>query len=75
VFLIIRDDPKLPDGAERYPNLKDEGGGSIPGYEISSLLDGQLVRWSIASCALVLAYRPSVSKKKERIGAPKYVDG
>ena len=36
---------------EGYPNLKEEVGGSNPGYEISSLLDGKLARWSIASCA------------------------
>jgi hypothetical protein len=40
---------------ERYPNFKDEVGGSIPGCEISSLLDKILVRWSIASYALALA--------------------
>jgi len=27
---------------ERYPNLKDEVGGSIPGFEIVSLLDRNL---------------------------------
>ena len=36
---------------ERYPNLKEEVGGSIAGHEISSLLDGNLE----------LACRPSVS--------------
>ena len=51
---------------ERYPNLKEEVGGSNPGCEISSLLDGNLVRWSTASCALALACRPSVSKKKKK---------
>ena len=30
---------------EGYPNLKEEVGGSNPGYEISSLLDGKLARW------------------------------
>ena len=45
---------------ERYPNLKEEVGGSFPGSEISSLLDRQLATWSIASCALVLACRPSI---------------
>ena len=35
---------------EGYPNLKEEVGGSNPGCEISSLLDGKLTRWSIASC-------------------------
>jgi hypothetical protein len=29
---------------ERYPNLKEELGGLIPDCEISSLLDGKLVR-------------------------------
>ena len=47
---------------ERYPNLKEEVGSSNPGYEFSSLLDGKFARWSIASCALALACRPSVSK-------------
>jgi len=50
---------------ERYPNLKEEVGGSIPGFEISSLLDKILARWSTASCALALASWPSVSKKKK----------
>jgi hypothetical protein len=49
---------------ERYPNLKEEVGGSIPGCEISSLLDGKLAKWSTASCALALAQQPFVSKKK-----------
>ena len=47
---------------ERYPNLKEEVGGSIPGSEISSLLDRKLAKWSTASCVLVLACWPSVSK-------------
>jgi hypothetical protein len=29
---------------ERYPNFKEEVGGSNPGYEISSLPDGKLVK-------------------------------
>ena len=53
---------------ERYPNPKEEVGGSIPGHEISSLLDIKLARWSIASCALAPARRPSILnfKKKRR---------
>jgi hypothetical protein len=56
---MVQDDPKLLDDGKRYPNLKEEGGGSIPGYEISSLLDKKkkLARWSTASCALTLACR------------------
>ena len=50
---------------ERYPNLKEEVGGSIPGCEISSLLDKKLVRWSIVSCALA-AVRLPIKKKKEK---------
>jgi len=57
---VVRDDSKKPDDVERYPNLKEEVGGSIPDYEISSLLDKILVMWSIASCALTLACRPCV---------------
>jgi hypothetical protein len=49
---------------EKYPNLKEEVGSSIPDYEISSLLDIKLVRWSTASCALTLACKPSLSKTK-----------
>ena len=30
---------------EGYPNLKEKVGGSNPGCEISSLLDGKLARW------------------------------
>ena len=51
---------------ERYPNLKEEVGGSIPNSEISSLLDKKLARWSTASYALALACRPFVSKKKKK---------
>ena len=46
--------------------IKEEVGGLIPDCEISSLLDRKLVRWSIASCALALACRHSVSKKEEK---------
>ena len=45
---------------KRYPNLKEEVGSSNPGYEISSLPDEKLVKWSTTSCALVLACRPYV---------------
>ena len=55
---------------ERYPNLNDEVRGSIPSYEISSLLDEKLARWSIVSCALALACRPSVSKKEKKKKKP-----
>ena len=30
---------------ERYPKLKEEVGGSILDYEVSSLLDTKLARW------------------------------
>ena len=50
---------------ERYPNLKEEVGGSNLACEISSLPDGKLAKRSTASCALALAYQPSVSKKKK----------
>ena len=36
---------------ERYPNLKDEVGGLIPGCEISSMLERDLAMQSTASCA------------------------
>ena len=53
---------------ERYPNLKEEVGGSNSGQKISSLLDGKLAKWSSVSCALALAYWPSVSKKEKKKG-------
>jgi hypothetical protein len=34
---------------ERYPNLKEEVGRSIPNCEISSLPDEKIARWSSAS--------------------------
>ena len=37
---------------ERFPNLKEDVGGSMPGSEISSLLHRKLARWSTASCVL-----------------------
>ena len=49
---------------ERYPNLKEEIGGSIPSCEISSLLDKKFAMWSIVSRALALAWQPSVLTKK-----------
>jgi hypothetical protein len=49
---------------ERFPNLKEEVGGSIPDCEISSMHDGKLVKWSFVSRTLTLACRPFVSKKK-----------
>jgi hypothetical protein len=52
---------------ERYPNLKEEVGDSIPACEISSLLDKKLVRWSTAFCALALVSRTFVSKRKKKI--------
>ena len=45
---------------ERYPNLKEEVGSSVPGCEISSLRDGKLVKWSTTSCALAMACRSSI---------------
>jgi hypothetical protein len=45
---------------ERYPNLKEEVGGSIPACEISSLPVKKLAKWLDSSCALALACRPSV---------------
>jgi hypothetical protein len=60
----VRDDPKLQDDGGHIPNLKEEVGGLIPGCKISSLLDGKLARWLIASYALVLAYQPSVKKRR-----------
>jgi hypothetical protein len=36
---------------EGYPNLKEEVGGSILDYKISSLLDKKLAGWSTTSCA------------------------
>jgi len=41
-------------------------GGLNPGCEISSLSDGKLAWWSTVSCGLVLAYRPSVSRKGKK---------
>ena len=51
---------------ERYPNLKEEVGGSILDCEISRLLDKKLTRWSTASCALALTCRPSKKFKKRK---------
>jgi hypothetical protein len=61
---IIRDNLKLSDVVERYPNLKEEVGALNPDYEILSILDGKLVRWSSASCALALACQPYVTQKQ-----------
>ena len=47
---VVRDDPKLPDDSGEVPKPNRMVDGSIPGYEIFSLLDGKLTRWSSASC-------------------------
>jgi hypothetical protein len=59
----VDDDLKL---LEKYSIIKEVVGGSILSYEISSLRDGELARWSTASCALALEYRPFVSQQKKR---------
>jgi hypothetical protein len=41
---------------ERYPNLKEEVGDSIPGCVISFLLDRKLAKWSTASCGMSTFY-------------------
>jgi hypothetical protein len=47
--------------------VREEVDGSILGWEISSLLDGKLVRWSTASCALALVCRLLSSEKQKKI--------
>ena len=51
---------------ERYPNLKEEVGGSNSVCEISFVPDGKLVKWSTTSCISVFAYWPMSPKKKKR---------
>jgi hypothetical protein len=47
-------------------NLKEEVGGLIPDFEVSSLLDGKLAMWSTAcSYALALDYRTSIEEEEE----------
>ena len=56
---MVGDDLKLlgdGGGIPKSPNRKEEVGGSIPGSEISSLLDKYLA----------LTFRPFVSKKKKK---------
>jgi hypothetical protein len=48
--MMVRYDPKLLDDSEEVPKPNGVVGGSIPGHEIVSLLDGKLVKWSSASC-------------------------
>ena len=58
--------PKHRMMVERYPNLKEKIGSSIPGCKISSVLD-RLPSWSSnASCALALTCRPPMSRKKDK---------
>jgi hypothetical protein len=52
---------------ERYPNLKEEVGSSIPCYEISSLLDRVLARWNCLLCfgaGLLAFYLKKIKNKK-----------
>ena len=44
--LVVLNDPKLPDDSGEVPKLNGMVGGSKPGHEIVSLLDGKLARWS-----------------------------
>ena len=57
-ILKVRDDPKLLDDDGEI--TKEEVGSSIPEYEISSLLDKKLARWSTASYAMALAYHSCI---------------
>jgi hypothetical protein len=53
---------------ERYPNLKEEVGGPIPGCEISSILMENLSSGQLrTSCALAMACRPYISRRRKRI--------
>ena len=59
---------------KRYPNLKEEVGGSIPGCEISSLLDriaGQVVNCLMCFGASVSAFCLK-RKKKESVAHVNY---
>ena len=51
---------------ERYPNLKEEVGGSIPRCEISSTLDIKLARWSTVLCFGVGMSTSCLKKEKKR---------
>lgn len=53
---------------ERYPDIRKEVNGPIPGCEIFSLLDIKLARWVNFLYVLWcwLACRPSISKEKEK---------
>lgn len=50
---------------ERYTNLKEEVGCSIPSSEISFLRYRILAGWSTATGTLLLVCRPSISKNKK----------
>ena len=52
--MMVHDDLKLLDDGGEIPKSKEEVGGSIPGCEISSLLDKNLA----------VPCRPSVQKNK-----------
>jgi hypothetical protein len=52
---------------ERYPNLKDKVGNSIPGCEIFSLLL-KLARWSIAYYVVAAGLSTFCQKKKKKKG-------
>ena len=51
---------------ERYPNIKEEVGGSIPGCEISVVLARIHAKWSTTSYAWALACRPFVPNKTKK---------
>jgi hypothetical protein len=61
---MVQDDPKLPDDGGEISKSQGRGiGKSISGYEIFSLPNGKLVRWSTVSCALALAIKKSFLMK------------
>ena len=51
---------------DKYPNLEEEVGGSIPGCEISSLLTKNVAMWSTASLVIWCWSVGLMSKNKER---------
>jgi hypothetical protein len=51
-WIVVRNDPKLPDDSGTVPKPNKMVGGSIHDHEIVCLLNRKLAKWSSASCVL-----------------------
>jgi hypothetical protein len=63
---MAQDDLKLPDDGERYPNLKEKVGGSIPDREFSPYLTENFPGGQLPPMLCILAFCLKKKKNKKK---------